>query len=149
MEKLYYTNEDYNIDIKMITNIIKNVDNPHLISLYRGSLPMGVKLSNILDLPLSIIDFQTRDGNSKVPKLIKNSDMIVGQTLILLDDILDSGITMRETRKALEVNFPHNKFIGITLFQNDFNQHLHKDMNWVISLNASKGRWVVFEDWEV
>ncbi len=151
MEKLYYTNEDYQIDTNVFKDIIKNIENPHLVSLYRGSLPLGVKLSNALDLPLSIVDFQTRDGDTnkpKEPKLIKNASIQVNQTLVVLDDILDLGVTMRQARKMLEDDFPYNKIEGLTLFVNDFNQHLHQDLKWVKSLNESKGRWVVFEDWE-
>ncbi len=54
--------------IDLITQNLEHGKQPHIVSLYRGSLPLGVQLSNQLQAPLSIIDYQTRDGKSKKPK---------------------------------------------------------------------------------
>lgn len=151
VEKYYYTHEMYEEDISKIKDIIGDKTkyaSVHLVSLYRGSLPMGVRLSNELDLPLSIIDYQTRDGESKEPVLIKNAGILRSDVLYVLDDIYDLGLTMNKAREYLMELFPFNRIEGITLVRNKANEHLHKDCAWVQSLRTTNGEWVVFEDWE-
>ena len=150
-KKYYYTHEMYEEDINKIKEIISDkakYASVHLVSLYRGSLPMGVRLSNELNLPLSIIDYQTRDGDSKEPFLIKNAGIVRSDVLYVLDDIYDLGYTMNKAREYLMEIFPYNKIEGITLVRNKANERLHTNCSWVQSLRSSNGEWVVFEDWE-
>ena len=126
--KQLYSHSDYQRDTQEIVKILKNRD-VHLVSLYRGSLPLGVKLSNILKLPLSIIDFQSYDGNSNKPSLIKNAGIKQNQTIVILDDIYDTGETIDGVLHALNAS--------AALFEEDckfipavtFTQHKKKDMN--------------------
>jgi len=149
MDKLIYTWEDYTADMKIIQKKIETIDRPHLVSLYRGSLPMGVHLSNVMKLPLSIIDLQTRDGNGGDPKIIKNAGIDATCTLVILDDIYDKGLTMNKAKEMLHRERPYAKIVGITLHNNSEMAHLHKRYdNWVFSLNDSKGKWVSYP-WEV
>ena len=45
----------------------------HVIAIFRGSLLMATHLSNIRDVPMSIVGFQTRDGSDKEPYWIHNN----------------------------------------------------------------------------
>jgi len=149
MDKLIYTWEDYTADMKIIQKKIEGIESPHLVSLYRGSLPMGVHLSNVMNLPLSIVDLQTRDGDGSGPKLIKNAGINATCTLVILDDIYDKGLTMNKTREMFHQERQYAKIVGITLHSNSEMAHLHKNYDdWVHSLNDSKGKWVSYP-WEV
>ncbi len=139
--KQLYSHSDYQRDTQEIVKILKNRD-VHLVSLYRGSLPLGVKLSNILKLPLSIIDFQSYDGNSNKPSLIKNAGIKQNQTIVILDDIYDTGNTLEKTRSYFLKYYP-NKIEGVVLMNNK------NTPSWITSLGQSNGNWIVFEDWEL
>jgi len=148
-EKLHVSWEDYGDDVDALVKIISKIKNPHLVTLYRGGLPLGTHLSNILDLPLSIVDFQSYDGDSKEPVLIKNAGISVDQTLVIVDDIYDVGTTMNRTKSMLWKMFPHIKLVGWTLYVNSYNSHLHEKYDQKCnSLHDSKGLWVEFP-WEV
>ena len=137
----------YEEDIKRIVDLLKN-EKVHLVALYRGSLPLGVRLSNELNAPLSIVDYQTRDGDSKKPVLIKNAGISSIDTLYIVDDIYDTGLTMNKTKEFLEQEFPNNKVKCLVLYKNLKNSHLHKNYPDVYSLRESNNEWIVFEDWE-
>ena len=80
----------------------KRIPNPHVVSIYRGSLPMGVHLSNALGCPMSIVKYQSRDGEDNKAEWILNliHDEKLRPTarffphLIVVDDIYDTGYTM-------------------------------------------------------
>lgn len=101
--------------IDVIKQNITGVQKPHIISLYRGSLPLGVKLSNYLQAPLSIIDYQTRDGKSKKPKLLKNAGITASDLLVVVDDLVDSGKTFKITEEYVRAWFPNNQIIFWTV----------------------------------
>lgn len=144
-EKIFYTSEDYDSDVNIILERLAKETNIHLVSLYRGSLPLGVRLSNITSAPLSVVQFQTRDGNDLEPKMVIDKEIKQDESIVILDDILDSGLTLQKTYEFLSKSYPKNKIIGFTLFLN-LENNVHLD--WCTSLNFSDGEWVVFEPWE-
>ena len=147
-EKLYVTWDDFNDDIYLLKEEIRQIEKPHLVTLYRGGLPMGTHLSNILDLPLSLVDFQSYDGHSKEPTLIKNDGISADQTLVLVDDIFDKGLTLAKTVDMLYKQFPHIRIRVFTLYTNNHMQHLHDNYDFTVtSVRLSQGKWVVFP-WE-
>ena len=149
-KKIHYSHQNLRHDIKRLKEKISKIEHPHLVCLYRGSMGVGIWLSNILDLPLSIVDLQTRDGisSSKEPVLIKNAGICATDTLVLIDDIYDIGLTMNKTREMFFRDFPRNRIKGFTLHANKKNAHLHQSYDpWVTSLNDTNGEWVQYY-WE-
>ena len=57
----YYYDQYYN-DVVTLKERYDKIPEPHIVSIYRGSLPLGVHLSNALNCPLSIVKYQSRDG---------------------------------------------------------------------------------------
>ena len=131
--KLIYKYSQYNKDIHYIA---ENIEFSHVIGIYRGSLPIATHLSNIKDVKMSIIGFQSRDGDDKEPKWLVNK---IGNRLapiLLIDDIYDTGFTMKTVMK-----FIHKEVHPVCLYgrpNNDDVQFLH----------LNEGKWVVFP-WEV
>ena len=147
-DKLHVSWEDYNNDVILLKKEIEKIENPHLVTLYRGGLPLGTHLSNVMNLPLSIVDFQSYDGHSSEPELIKNAGICVTDTLVLVDDIFDKGLTIAKTVDKLYDIFPNIKIKVFTLYQNNHMSHLHKNYDFKVeSLNNSHGLWVSFP-WE-
>jgi len=139
--KLYYDWNDHNSDIEQITHMDFNYK--HIISIYRGSLVIGTHLSNIDNIPLSIIQFQTRDGNDKKPKFLLNllpQDKEVD--VLVIDDIVDSGKTMNVIKEFLIDLYPKCNFRFQTIFGN---KGKNNDVEY---LREQYGKWVVFP-WEI
>ena len=142
-EKYYYSNEEFDLDTNVIQTQIEEFNNPHLVALYRGGLPLGVKLSNTMGLPLSIVNFQSYDGDSSEPILAINDNIKEGQTLVIVDDILDTANSIKKTKEMLKQKFD-NPIKSFTLVGNDFRASLHDDTEYI---TKSGGQWVVFP-WE-
>lgn len=148
MNKLYYSYNQWHIDKYRIEKILSEVKNPHLVSIYRGSLGMGVEFSNILDLPLSIGKFQSYDGNDKQFELLYDAGITEDCTLVILDDILDTGTTLKQAYRFFELYVPSiaNRTISITIFGNSFPNDNRLKRN--ISIHEHNKQWIVFP-WEV
>ena len=101
LPKLIYKYSQYNKDIHYIAD---NIEFNHVIGIYRGSLPIATHLSNIKNVKMSIIGFQTRDGKDKSPAWIINKmGHQVNKGILLVDDIYDTGTTMKSILKFINV----------------------------------------------
>ena len=87
----YYYDEYFN-DMATLYDRYVNRVNPHVVGVYRGSLPIATHLSNVLECPMSIIKFQSYDGNDKKAEWLLNltedkSDVLnSGHDLLEYDD---------------------------------------------------------------
>ena len=127
---------------------ITGVQKPHIVSLYRGSLPIGVQLSNSLNAPLSIIDYQTRDGKSKKPKLLKNAGITASDLLVVIDDICDSGVTFKLTEEYIKSWFPNNQIIFWTVLgSKEHPEHYKYSIEHPKDETSGEKAWIVFP-WE-
>ena len=142
-DKTYYDWIDYGYDMKQV----KDFEFDHVVGIYRGSLPMAVHISNVFEVPMSIVGFQTRDGKDNEPYMIHKVEEAPEQVLVV-DDIYDSGYTMKKVIESLS----HYRWIsstyptaaysiqGFCLFgkENKLN---------VSYANEHDGSWIVFP-WE-
>jgi len=148
MNKTYYSWEQYNKDMKT-TNWLK-VD--QVIGIYRGSLTMASHISNIRDVPLSIVGFQHRSKGDKTPYWIHNvmSDKSFDKesTILIVDDIYDTGHTMNSVIDFVKSSSPMDSsrydtppnVIGYCLFG-------HENSKDIIYTNEHDKSWIVFP-WE-
>ena len=95
-DKTYYDWIDYGYDMKQV----KDFEFDHVVGIYRGSLPMAVHISNVFEVPMSIVGFQTRDGKDDEPYMIHKTGEAPKQVLVV-DDIYDSGYTMKKVIESL------------------------------------------------
>jgi len=140
-----YTNEQYVRDLAKIKDEIESLImrghvNLNIVGLHRGSLPMAVHLSNILPAKMSIVNYQTRDGDSKEPVFALDT-IALGDTIIVLDDIYDSGKTIRDTVAMIRQKYPDQYVKPMVLFGKDNED----DCSWV---REHTGEWINFP-WEV
>lgn len=148
-KKIYYSWTDYSDDIEFITRLFdeKNII-PYFVSIYRGSLPIGVHLSNIYNTPLSIIKYQTRDGEKNdTPYWLINElpgTLSQNEYIIVLDDIYDTGATLNSV-KTLFDNTDNTKVKYLTLHSN-MNAVKETELD-IISIRQINGEWVVYP-WE-
>ena len=136
-DKIYYDWIDYQHDMKEV----KPLEFNHVVGIYRGSLGMAAHISNVFEVPMSIVGFQTRDAKDKEPYMIKAEYGLKSDTtrILVVDDIYDSGYTMKEVIKMLS-HYSTNKIQGFCLFGKD------NDLN-VSCANIHDGSWIVFP-WE-
>ena len=142
----YYYDQYYN-DVITLKERYDKIPNPHIVSIYRGSLPLGTHLSNALNCPLSIVKYQSRDGEDSKAEWLLNltSDESVRPTprffphLIVVDDIYDTGKTFRAV-KALSEFQDNPDYSLVALFGN-------KNKDGVHYLHEQLRKWIVFP-WE-
>lgn len=143
-EKYIYRYEEYWEDIKLLkSKIIKEKPSwanelltPHIVGIYRGSLTIAAHLSNILECGMSIVRFQSRDGDDKEPEFLLDLSNKNDQ-IIIVDDIYDSGKTFRAV-KTLFYDYHYVKCLAL------FGKHNYDNVTY---LHENLGKWVVFP-WE-
>lgn len=96
-ETLKYTYDQFASDMLGIQQAIAHglADYDYIVGIARGGLIPAVMLSHHFDVPLRTLHWQTRDGmrvsDMTLPNLIQE-----GGRVLIVDDFIDSGRTMRE-----------------------------------------------------
>ena len=146
MTDLYhYYYDQYTKDIRHWIQHFEKFPRPHIVCIYRGSLPIATHLSNVLKCPMSIIRYQSRDGSDEKPEWVINNMGFTstwktpGETTIVVDDIYDTGRTMRAIQQMDEFKY-HPDVVYTCLFGSKNEDH-------VGYLNERISRWIVFP-WE-
>jgi hypoxanthine phosphoribosyltransferase len=84
-----------------------------ILCLARGGLRPGDIFSRIFDVPLAILsassyreDAGTVQGMLDIAKYITMTKGTLGGRVLLIDDLVDSGVTLNAVREHLQKNFP-------------------------------------------
>lgn len=150
-DKHIYTLDDYGRDVQKITDYINRdfkYKSTHIVAIYRGGLPLGVALSNKTESPLSILNYQRYDGGVQCTRdevdIIHNASISSNETLIIVDDLVDEGVTMDKCVEYLRNKFPMNPIQVYTIF----GKKDHKQTYESTYLREYPGKWIHFEPWE-
>jgi hypoxanthine phosphoribosyltransferase len=145
--KIYFEYDDFEAAVEDVASLIEKENKKvHLVAPYRGGLPLGVRLSNQCNIPLSILDYQRLDGNkenSKNVSMMKNAGICVSDVIYLIDDIADEGITITKSLEYLREKFPLVSIKVYTIFGND-EKH---NPDWKYTCKHF-GDWIVFVPFE-
>ena len=138
---LEYTHDMFEEDVQVFKQAYRSYGCDHIVTLYRGGLPLGVRLSNELNCPLSIIDYQSYAGKkTEHMSLIKDDGIKSKDVILLVDDICDSGNTMKKAIDFLHENTKDIKIIPFTIFgSKDRDCHFCRE---------NSEQWVQFLPWE-
>ena len=149
MNKYNYYYDEYFKDVKDIVERYKKVPSLHIVGVHRGSLPIAVHLSNVLECPMSIVKFQHMDGNDKKAEWLLNltDDVSIRPDkckqffprLLVIDDVYDTGTTFRAIKELPEFqNNPDYCLLALFGNKNDDNvSYIHEQLY----------RWIVYP-WE-
>jgi hypoxanthine phosphoribosyltransferase len=138
-ETYSYTFEEYKSDLKSLKYTVGGIKNLHLIAVYRGSIPLAVHLSNLLKCEMSIIKLETRNGNDAEANFISNNKK-ENDHLVVLEDIYDTGNTIRLTQKMMNVKYKNHSIRYYSLFGK-------KNDTGVVYLKENNDKWIIFP-WE-
>jgi len=116
MSDLYVSWEEYHAKIEQLATQIyqSQWEFDQILCLARGGLRIGDVLSRIFDKPLAILsassyggkDFQDR-GSLAIANNITMTTATLGKRILLVDDLVDSGVTLAAILKWLK---QHNEF---------------------------------------
>jgi uncharacterized protein len=94
--------EEYHHAIESLAEIVKQSDIrfDRVVCIARGGLRVGDILSRIFDLPLAIIVAKSYDGdrgrgNLQISSQIAMTGDRLGSNILLVDDLVDSGTTLK------------------------------------------------------
>ena len=102
-----------------INNDLKN-ENPLFFSVLNGSFVFAADLMRCMEMPceISFVRMASYEGTSstgKVKQLIGLKEEIKGRTVVIVEDIIDSGLTMKNLLATLEEKQPKDIRIAALL----------------------------------
>lgn len=144
-DKTYLTYQDVKDSINAIGSFIKR--NPgskfHLFGVARGSFNLVQAISNQFNLPYTMLQYSTYDGNDEYVRMGFESKPIERHSVaLILDDIADSGNTIRKT-----IEFINNNILNIDdtkVFTTIGNSKHDPDWMYYFDHNDFKHKWIVF-----
>lgn len=113
MHKLIISWEDYHQHIIELAKLIKQDFQKHkfdqILCLARGGVPIGDALSRIFNLPLAILFTSSyklqKQGDIYIDNQIAKQNNQLGKNILLVDDLVDSGITLQKVAQYLKEDY--------------------------------------------
>ena len=128
----------------------KNINIDTIIPILRGGATLGNLISNNIKADISYIHIRRSDSNDVNAKLgtpilkgITNEEKIKGKDILIVDDLLDKGETMKFAITELERYNP--KSIHVAVLYN-FTK-LNEPDKYLVGLSLKEKKWIVFP-WE-
>lgn len=131
----------------LVSNIISqlNEDNwqpEQIVGISRGGLLPAIMLSHYYDCPMTPLVWSTRDSNVTETNVELASDASAGKHILIVDDIIDSGITMMQIIENWDFSVPGNiKWDETTKVAS---LHLRSSSEYIPSYTGNK---VTSKDW--
>jgi len=145
MKKIYYDYETFKHDTRtLLQTLPKEFD--AIVAISRGGLTLAQAIAESLNIrDLQTIQTQLYDQTQKrqTITIVDNTSLAQNYTKVLVvDDIADSGETLKEVMTHLQKRYPHIVFKSTTLFYK--HTSVYEPTYWVKEANA----WIEFF-WEV
>lgn len=119
MEKLYYSYELFKNDTQILVDKCRDFEPEILLAVARGGLTLSHLMAQALDMRnLYTLNSIHYEGELKLDtfNIFNIPDLSHAKKVLIIDDIVDSGETMREILKVLKEKFPNVQFKLATLF---------------------------------
>lgn len=116
---IYYSYNQFQIDTNKLILQINNLKIHSVLGIARGGLTLahtlaeGLNLRDVQTLRTELYDEKTK--REKI-KIFESCSFTPNQTILVVDDIADSGETLETVMLHLKKKFPQNNFISATLF---------------------------------
>lgn len=146
-EKIYLTYEDTFSMMKNLEYEVSRMRPDLIVGIARGGLLPALHLSHALDVPMECMHWSTRDSGMQTYSGIVDEELQSGKTVVFVDDINDSGLTMTQINEEYSTTPPSDiqprdmRFVSLvekvgSTFTTD-----------ACALCISDERWIVFP-WE-
>ena len=119
MEKLYYSYELFVKDTQVLVDKCRDFEPEILLAVARGGLTLSHLMAQAMDMRnLYTLNSIHYEGELKLDtfNIFNIPDVSHAKKVLIVDDIVDSGETMREILKVLNERFPNVEFKLATLF---------------------------------
>lgn len=119
MEKLYYSYDLFVKDTQKLVDKCRDFEPEILLAVARGGLTLSHLMAQALDMRnLYTLNSIHYEGELKLDtfNIFNIPDVSHAKRVLIIDDIVDSGETMREILKLLRDKFPAVEFRLATLF---------------------------------
>ena len=119
MEKLYYSYELFKEDTQKVVDKCRDFEPEILLAVARGGLTLSHLMAQALNMRnLYTLNSIHYEGELKLDtfNIFNIPDVSHAKKVLIVDDIVDSGETMREILKVLREKFPIVEFKLATLF---------------------------------
>ena len=119
MEKLYYSYELFVKDTQILVDKCRDFEPEILLAVARGGLTLSHLMAQAMDMRnLYTLNSIHYEGELKLDtfNIFNIPDVSHAKRVLIVDDIVDSGETMREILKVLNEKFPKVEFKLATLF---------------------------------
>ena len=119
MEKLYYSYELFKKDTQILVDKCRDFEPEILLAVARGGLTLSHLMAQALEMRnLYTLNSIHYEGELKLDtfNIFNIPDVSHAKKVLIVDDIVDSGETMREILKVLKERFPTVEFKLATLF---------------------------------
>lgn len=148
MSKLHVSWDEYNTLVERLALIVheSGFEFDQIICLARGGLRVGDVLSRIYEQPLAILSTHsysaesgTRRGELVIADHMTMTRPRLGETVLLVDDMVDSGHTLAAVHAELPRRFPHIVALrtavlwwkGCSVFKPDYHVDYLPDNPWI------------------
>ena len=119
MEKYYYSYDEFLKDSVALSKRVEEFDADTLLAVARGGLTLGHFMAQILDtrrlFSLNSILYEKEKRRESI-EIFNIPDLESAKRVLIIDDIVDSGQTLKEIVAILEENYPHCEFRLATIF---------------------------------
>ncbi len=85
-----------------------------IVCIARGGMFVGDALSRLFDKPLAIISassYREEEGTQQnklmISERIAMTTNTLGKRILLVDDLVDSGVTMKEVKESIKMTYPN------------------------------------------
>jgi xanthine phosphoribosyltransferase len=119
LEKLYYSYDLFVKDTQLLVDKCRDFEPEILLAVARGGLTLAHLMSQALDMRnLYTLNSIHYEGDLKLDtfNIFNIPDVSHAKKVLIVDDIVDSGETIREILKVLNEKFPNVEFRLATLF---------------------------------
>ena len=119
MEKLYYSYDLFVKDTQLLVDKCRDFEPEILLAVARGGLTLAHLMSQAMDMRnLYTLNSIHYEGDLKLDtfNIFNITDVSHAKKVLIVDDIVDSGETIREILKVLNKKFPNVEFRLATLF---------------------------------
>jgi xanthine phosphoribosyltransferase len=119
LEKLYYSYDLFVKDTQLLVDKCRDFEPEILLAVARGGLTLAHLMSQAMDMRnLYTLNSIHYEGDLKLDtfNIFNIPDVSHAKKVLIVDDIVDSGETIREILKVLNEKFPNVEFRLATLF---------------------------------